>query len=104
MDGRVYEVADRVLSCARMLPGDCQARHKTLHVPFPWSRRGFVEVIQIEDKLSFRRCKATEVHQVGVTADRKDHAGIDGPCEVMGLEDRAASKERERRHRHAPIA
>ena len=51
-----------------MSGGDHEAGSQGLHVPFPRSGKGLVEVVEVEDELSFRRSEDSEVAQVGVAA------------------------------------
>src|SRR5271165_6109680 len=49
-----------------------EAGAQTLDVPFPWTREGLVEVVDVENQDSFGRGEATEVCQVTIAARLND--------------------------------
>ncbi len=102
-DGRHHEARRRAATEPHVPRGDHEARREALQIPFPRAERDFIEVVQIEDELPFRRGEAAEVHQMAVAANRHDDAGVLHLAEIVRLKDRTAAKERERRHRHAPV-
>src|SRR5262245_26532133 len=52
---------------AVLAAGELDADHEPLEIPFPWSWQRLVEIVRVEDQIAFRRCKQTEVLQVGVS-------------------------------------
>ena len=83
---------------------DLDARGEALHVPFPWSARRFVEVVDVEDRAAFRRREEPEVGDVRIAACLHLDVGCRGACEVRRHDEGTAPVERERRNRHALVA
>ena len=77
-----------------------QAGSQPLDVPFPWTRKRFVEVVNVEQQCSFGRGKAAKVRQVAIAARLNGDSRHRCVSQISRLEDGCAAKERERRHRH----
>ena len=81
------------------------ARCEALDVPLPRGGQRFVEIVDIEDDVAFRRCEYPEVLDVAVAAGLDDDAGdMVAGAEIEGHDARRAAKERERRPAHASVS
>ena len=58
-----------------MTPGQDHAGGQTLDVPFPWSGKRFIQVIDVEDQAALGRGKGAEVREVGVATGLHPEAG-----------------------------
>ena len=81
-----------------------EGRDQSLDVPFPRRRQCLVEVIDVEDDVAFRRCKATEVHQMAVAACLHPDADVGRSGEVGGHHPGGATVEGKRRLEHPAVA
>ena len=84
--------------------GNREARDQALDIPFPWPRQRLVEVVDVEDEVSFWRCEQTEVAQVRVAAQLDVQAGMRLPGQVGRHDERSAAKEGERRGQHSAVS
>src|SRR5262249_29644018 len=79
---------------------DGQNSHHSLNVPIPRPRQRRVEIIEVENELTLRRGKESEVRQMTIAArlygDPRDGRG----CEVMRHNRRGSPVEGKRRLRH----
>src|SRR6476661_8542506 len=80
-----------------MTAGQNHTGGQTLEVPFPWSRKCFIEVIDVEDQAALRRSKATEVGEVGIAAGLHREARAWGVGKVSGHDRGRAAIKGERR-------
>ena len=67
-----------------MTPGEDHARGQALDVPFPWSGKRLIQVIDVEDHAALGRGKGPEVRQVSVTTGLHPKAGARGVGQVGG--------------------
>ena len=103
-DRRHHQTLSGAPAQAHMTRGHHEARGEALQVPFEWPDRHFVEVIQIEHELPLRRGEPAEIHQMTIAADGHGQAGVVNLAEIVSLQDGGATKKRERRCGHAPVA
>ena len=83
---------------------DHDARSKTLEVPLPGRREGFIEIVDGENESPLRGGEAAEVDQVGVSAALHADAGGRGARQIIRHGERRAPVEGEGRLHHAPMA
>ena len=53
-----------------------EARGQPLDIPFEWAGQCLVEVVDVEDQATFRRCVSAEVGQVRITAQLGLQTGV----------------------------
>jgi hypothetical protein len=83
---------------------DGDARCQTLHVPFPRSGKGLVEVVEVEQQLPLRRGERAEVGQMRIAAKLDPNAALWRTGEVRGHDVRRPAIEGNRRSGHAAAA
>src|SRR5580693_9022873 len=89
---------------AAVTPHDLEARRQALHVPFPRSREGLVEIVDVEQHPPLGRAEQAEIRQMGVPAQLHGDPGHRGGRQVGRHDQRPAPVERERRGQHPPVA
>ena len=77
-----YDPATLLLPEPAVPPGHLEAGGQPLHVPLPWPWGSLVEVIHVEDEVSFGGAEESEVREVGVAAELNPQAGGWCCCEV----------------------
>jgi len=87
-----------------MTPRDDHAGGQAFEVPFPWARKSLVEIVDVENYVAFGRGKATEVHQMGVTAGLYLEPGAGSVCQVGGHLRGGTSKKSKGRRDHPSVA
>ena len=76
--------------------GDFEARRQALDVPLERSGKRFVEVVEVENEIALRRCKAAEVQKVGIARKLNRQSGGRRRHEIAGHHRSRAAEERER--------
>ena len=89
---------------APVAPANLDARGEALDIPFPWARRGFIEVVNIEHEMARGAREDAEVRNVRVADALHFDAADRLRGEVVRHDDGRAAKERERRGAHALVA
>ena len=84
--------------------GDLQAGRKAFDIPFEWSGVGLVEIIDVEDQVTFRRGESPEVGQVSVAAELYVDARTGKGGQVCRHGQRGTSEVRKGGRRHAAVA
>src|SRR5580658_2876821 len=85
--------------------GDVDADGEALDIPFPRSRQRLVEIVDVEDEISFGRGEDAEVLQVTIAASLDVDARIGGEgAQIVRHEARDAAQEGKRRSRHARVS
>jgi hypothetical protein len=76
-----------VPDCAGSAPTcrDDKARGEPLHLPFKGCAQGLVEIVDIEDEVSFGRGEAAEIHQMTVAAGMNIYPACRCILEIMRL-------------------
>ena len=89
---------------AARAPANGDAGHQALHVPFPRTAGGLVEIVQIEHEVRLGRAVPAEVRDMGIAARlyQKPRGGQGG--QVGGHGKGRAAEEGERRGCHAAVA
>jgi hypothetical protein len=87
-----------------MTPGQNHASGQTLEVPFPWSGKRFIQIIDVEDQAALGRGKAAEVRKVGVTTGLHPEAGAWGLSQVGGHDRGGPAIKGEGRLHHPAVA
>ncbi len=72
---------------------DGNARRQSLHVLFPRSGKGFVEVVEVEEQLPLGRSESAEVGQVRITAQLNTNTALRRTDQVGGHDVRGTTKE-----------
>ena len=88
----------------RSRPGDLEARHQTLDVPFERPGQRLVEVVDAEDQPPVGSRERAEVRQMRVAAELNLEARARRIREVRRHQGSSTAVERERRDEHAPVA
>ena len=83
---------------------DHDARRKTLEVPLPGCREGFVEIVDGENESPLGSGEASEVDQVGISAALHANASGRSARQIIRHGERRAPVEGEGRLHHAPVA
>ena len=63
---RQHRVTGIVFVVAVIAAGEYKARGQTLQIPFPWSGKCFVEVVDVDDHSPFRSGECTEVAKMAI--------------------------------------
>ena len=86
---------------AAFASADFDAGGQALHVPFPRSLGGFVEVVDVEDEAAFGGVEQPEIGHMGVAARLDPDAGGRSAGQVGRHDRRRTPEKRERRRCHA---
>ena len=89
---------------AAVSSADFDAGQEAFDIPFPWSRKRFVKVVQIEDQSSFRAAENSEVRDMRITAVLHPDAGGRRFRQIVRHDDRGTPIERKRRDGHPLVA
>ena len=84
-----------------MTSRDDNAGRKPLNVPLPGRRQSFVEIVDVEEDVAFRRGETTEIHQVSVAAGLHAKSGRRRRGQIGRHDLGGAAIEGERRLGHA---
>jgi len=98
---RLQHLAGSVVAEAEPAGREDEAHGQAFDVPLERPRMRLVEIIDIEDERTFRRSKASEVHQMAVAAALNGHAGGRRTFQIVRLQDRRATKKSEGGFGHA---
>ncbi len=79
-----------------MARGDDDAGRESLDVPFPGSRQGFVEIVDVEKDIALGRGEAAKIHKVSIPAGLHAKSGPWGRSQIGGHDRGRAAIERER--------
>ena len=91
----------RAIGQVDMTSGDDHAGRKSLNVPLPGRRQGFVEIVDVEEDVALRRSETAEIHKMSVAAGLHAKSARRGRRQI-GRHDRGrAAIEGERRLGHA---
>ena len=82
---------------------DHEARGHPLHVPLPRPRERLVEIVQIEQHLTFRRAETPKLDRCASPQSCTLIPLVGVPGQVIGDHDRRPAIERERRDRHPAV-
>jgi hypothetical protein len=88
---------------AVLAPGDLKTGRQPFHVPFPRARRRLVEVVHVEEEVTFGGAEDAEVGEMCVTAELDPGPGVGRGREIRGRRKRRAAEVGEGRHQHAPV-
>ena len=56
-DGTLHDPTAHLLRDLVLASGDFEARRQSLDIPLPRTRRRFVEIVDVEEEMAFRRCR-----------------------------------------------
>src|SRR6478752_4372067 len=84
--------------------GDGDAWNEAFHVPLERARKRLVEVVYTEDQATVGRCEHAEVGEMGIAGELRAKPRARTASEIRGHHGSCASKERERRQEHPPVA
>ena len=84
--------------------GENETRGEALQVPFERCWRGLIEIVDIEDDVSFGGCETAEIDQMAVPAGMNDYSARGCGSEVVGLDEGGPSEIRKRRLEHPAMS
>jgi hypothetical protein len=88
------------LGQSEVAPRDDHARDQSFQVPFPWSRKGFIEIADVDYHIPLRCGGAAEVQQMRVPAGLHPQSRLRGRCQIGRHDAGRAPIEREGRLQH----